>query len=115
MIFGGQFGLGIGQGYQDIVRLVSVTYTNTTGKPILIKLNLSCTTAVLLASGQVRLYSFFGASLLASSPTNRSLDEIFKAWSVGEVVVLNAIVPNLWSYTMPTLPVGITATFRELS
>lgn len=112
MIFGGQFGLGVGQKWQSLAasRLINTFYTNSTGKPIMVGVEINCpTTAILIASGEVFIYT---RDTLA---TEIRYNRVKKAWAVGDLLTLNTLVlPNhVYSLQVPnTLSLSIAAWYE---
>lgn len=97
MIFGGQFGFGIGQNWQSVTRLPSTLYTNSTGKTIFLRYQFQCNTAVLLANGQLTIIN----------QTGGDNNTILKAWAVGEIINLDLFVLNGKQYQISTIPAGV--------
>lgn len=85
--------IGVGQTWQAVTRVLGTTYTNSTGKPIMIAVNItqvSVGTATLTIGG-VQVFSF--------SPAN-----------IGESAVYSAIIPNGATYVL-----GGTATITSVA
>lgn len=101
MIFGGQFGLGIGQSWQNVTRLPNVIYTNTSGKPIFFKVVATNSTAAAIAAAFLSILVNSGAITLTMHK---------QTMAIGDALSSDAIIPNNTTYHFGGA-VGLTITY----